>query len=325
MRIVRHYEHGGPSVLRVEETEKPVPAPGEVLIRTEAVGVNFAECQRRQGIAVGGPADLPGSPGGDVAGVVESVGEGVVNVAPGDRVVAGVGSNAYAEYVVNRSDWLFTIPQGIGAGPATSLPIPGQTAYHVIATAGQLQPGQSVLVHAAAGGVGHLLVQLAKALGAGTVIATASSPEKLEFAKSLGADLAYDYSQEGWDEEILTATKGEGVDLVLETVGGDILSKSVPLIRQFGRMVVYGSAGGEVPSVDIADLFDNKTVLGFSMWGLMYRQPEVMAAGAKALLDLVGSGKVRPVVHAEVPLDDAAKAHEMMEARAQMGRVVLIP
>ena len=137
MRIVRHHEFGAPSVLRVEEADRPVPGPGEVLIRTEAVGVNFAEVQRRQGVPVGGPAVLPGSPGGDVAGTVEAVGEGVSQVRAGDRVVTGVGSDGYAEYVVTRADWLFAIPEGIDAGQATSLPIPAQTAYHVIVTAGR--------------------------------------------------------------------------------------------------------------------------------------------------------------------------------------------
>ncbi|MFJ8200394.1 zinc-binding alcohol dehydrogenase family protein [Streptomyces sp. NPDC096152] len=325
MRIVRHHEFGAPSVLRVEEADKPAPGPGEVLIRTEAVGVNFAECQRRQGIPVGGPAVLPGSPGGDVAGTVEAVGEGVTQVRPGDRVVTGVGADGYAEYVVTRADWLFAIPEGIDAGQATSLPIPAQTAYHVIVTAGRLREGESVLITAAAGGIGHLLVQMAKALGAGSVIAAASSPDKLDFAASLGADVTVDYSQDGWEEKVLAATGGQGVDLVLETVGGDVLTKSVNLTAAFGRTVVYGTAGGEVPAVEVRDIFDNRTVTGFSMWGVMRHRPDAMAEGARELLDMVASGKVRPVVHAELPLEEAAAAHELMEARAQLGRVVLVP
>ncbi|WP_326695866.1 alcohol dehydrogenase catalytic domain-containing protein [Streptomyces sp. NBC_01754] len=151
MRIARHHEFGPPAVLRVEEAGKPAPGPGEVLIRTEAIGVNFAECQRRQGIPVGGPATLPGSPGGDVAGTVEALGEGVTQVRVGERVVTGVAADGYAEYVVARADWLFTVPEGIDAGQATSLPIPAQTAYHALVTAARLQPGESVLITAAAG------------------------------------------------------------------------------------------------------------------------------------------------------------------------------
>ncbi|MBV1935708.1 zinc-binding dehydrogenase [Streptomyces sp. BV286] len=325
MRIVRHHEFGAPSVLHVEEADKPVPGPGEVLIRTEAVGVNFAECQRRQGIPVGGPATLPGSPGGDVAGIVEQVGEGVEQVSVGDRVVTGVAADGYAEYVVTHADWLFAVPEGIGAGQATSLPIPGQTAYHVITTAARLQAGESVLITAAAGGIGHLLVQMAKVLGAGRIIAAARGADKLAFAASLGADVTVDYSEDGWEEKVRAATDGRGVDVVLETVGGDVLTKCVNLTAQFGRTVVYGAAGGELPAIEVSDIFDNRTVMGFSMWGVMRNQPDVMARGARELLDMVSSGKVRPVVHAELPLKDAAAAHELMESRSQLGRVVLVP
>ncbi|CAL9432781.1 zinc-binding alcohol dehydrogenase family protein [Streptomyces sp. NPDC058947] len=325
MRIVRHHEFGAPSVLRLEEADTPVPGPGQVLIRTEAVGVNFAECQRRQGIPVGGPATLPGSPGGDVAGVVEQVGDGVDRVAVGDRVVTGVAHDGYAEYVITQADWLFAVPEGIDAGQATSLPIPGQTAYHVIVTAAKLQPGESVLITAAAGGIGHLLVQMAKALGAGQIIAAARGAEKLAFAASLGADVTVDYGEDGWEEKVRAATGGRGVDAALETVGGDILTKSVNLTAPFGRTVVYGAAGGELPAIDVADIFDNRVVMGFSMWGVMGEKPDVMAEGARELLDMVTSGKVRPVVHAELPLKDAAAAHELMESRSQLGRVVLVP
>ncbi|PAZ16620.1 oxidoreductase [Streptomyces sp. SA15] len=325
MRIVRHHEFGAPSVLQVEETEKPVPGPGEVLIRTEAVGVNFAECQRRQGIPVAGPVTLPGSPGGDVAGTVEQVGEGVDQVSVGDRVVTGVAADGYAEYVVTNAGWLFAVPEGIDAGQATSLPIPGQTAYHVIATAAKLQPGESVLITAAAGGIGHLLVQMAKALGAGQIIAAARGEAKLAFAASLGADVTVDYGVDGWEEKVRAATDGRGVDVALETVGGDVLTKSVNLTAQFGRTVVYGAAGGELPAIEVADIFDNRIVMGFSMWGVMGNRPDAMARGVRELLDMVTSGKVRPVVHAEVPLKDAAAAHELMESRSQLGRVVLVP
>ncbi|MFJ4538839.1 zinc-binding alcohol dehydrogenase family protein [Streptomyces tibetensis] len=325
MRIVRHHEFGAPSVLRLEEAEKPTPGPGQVLIRAEAVGVNFAECQRRQGIPVGGPATLPGSPGGDVAGVVEQLGEGVDQVKVGDRVVTGVAADGYAEYVVTQADWLFAVPEGIDAGQATSLPIPGQTAYHVIVTAAKLQPGETVLITAAAGGIGHLLVQMAKALGAGQIVAAARGAEKLSFAASLGADVTVDYGEDGWDEKVRAATGGRGVDVALETVGGDILTKSVNLTAPFGRTVVYGAAGGELPAIDVADIFDNRIVMGFSMWGVMAAKPDAMAQGARELLDMVTSGTVRPVVHAELPLKDAAAAHELMESRSQLGRVVLVP
>ncbi|GAA4608366.1 NADPH2:quinone reductase [Actinoplanes octamycinicus] len=326
MRIVRHYNHGDPSVLRVEEAPKPAPGPRDVLIRVEAIGVNFAEVQRRQGLPIGGPAELPGAPGGDVAGTVEAIGDDVTGVQPGDRVVAGVWHGAYADYVTADATSLLAIPDGVDAGQATALLSPAQTAYHAITAGGRLQAGETILIDAAAGGVGHLAVQIAKALGAGKVIATASSPAKLEFARSLGADVAIDYTKDGWAEEVLAATDGKGADVILETVGGDILRQSIPLIAQFGRLVFYGSAAGfDIPPVSVVDLIDMKTVTGFSLYAIMFTQPEVIQAGERDLVNMLATGKLKPVVHTTLPLDEAAKAHELMEARAQLGKVVLVP
>ncbi|MEV6675002.1 NADPH:quinone oxidoreductase family protein [Streptomyces sp. NPDC051162] len=325
MRIVRHYEHGAPAVLRVEEVERPQPGPGEVLIRSEAIGVTFAEVQRRQGIPIGGHADLPGAPGGDVAGIVEELGEGVSNVEVGDRVVVDVDHGAYADYVVADSAWIITIPETMDAAEATLLPSPAQTAYHAIKEAGQLQPGETILIDAASGGVGHLAVQIAKAMGAGKVIATASTQAKLDFVRSLGADVTINYTDEDWDEQVKAATDGRGADVVLETVGGDILTKSVQLTAQFGRLVFYGSASGNIQPIHPLALSRMKTVAGFALYAMLYNKPEAIAAGQRELLDMIGSGKVRPIVHERLPLEDAVKAHELMEARAQLGKVVLIP
>ncbi|GAA4556062.1 zinc-binding alcohol dehydrogenase family protein [Streptomyces collinus] len=325
MRIVRHYEHGAPSVLRVEEAEKPQPGPGEVLIRSEAVGVTFAEVQRRQGIPIGGHATLPGAPGGDVAGVVEAVGEGVTNLSAGDRVVVDVDHSAYADYVTADAAWAITIPDTMDAAEATLLPSPAQTAYHAIKEAGQLRVGESILIDAASGGVGHLAVQIAKAMGAGKVIATASTQAKLDFVRDLGADVTVNYTDDDWDDQVRAATDGRGVDVVLETVGGDILTKSIALTAQFGRLVFYGSASGDIQPIHPLMLSRMKTVAGFALYAMLYNKPEAIAAGQRDLLDMIATGKVRPVVHERLGLDEAVKAHELMEARAQLGKVVLVP
>ncbi|MGW2255593.1 quinone oxidoreductase family protein [Kitasatospora sp. NPDC001660] len=325
MRIVRHYEHGAPSVLRVEEAEKPQPGPGHVLIRTEAIGVTYAEVQRRQGIPIGGHAGLPGAPGGDVAGTVEAVGGGVTNVRVGDRVVVDVDHSAYADYVTADAAWLITVPQDMDAAEATLLPSPAQTAYHALKEAGQLKPGETVLIDAASGGVGHLAVQIAKAMGAGKVIATASTAAKLDFVRSLGADVAINYTDADWDEQVRAATDGRGADVVLETVGGDVLTKSVELTAQFGRLVFYGSASGDIQPVNPLMLSRMKTVAGFALYAMLYNRPEAIAAGQRDLLEMIRTGRVKPVVHERLPLEDAVKAHELMEARAQLGKVVLVP
>lgn len=325
MRIIRHYEHGAPTVLRVEEVEKPQPGPGEVLIRAEAIGVTFAEVQRRQGIPIGGHADLPGAPGGDVAGTVEAVGESVTGVRVGDRVVADVDHSAYADYVVADSAWLIVLPDTIDAAEATLLPSPAQTAYHAIKEAGQLKPGETILIDAASGGVGHLAVQIAKAMGAGKVIATASTQAKLDFVRGLGADVTVNYTDEDWDEQVKAATDGRGADVVLETVGGDILTKSLQLTAQFGRLVFYGSASGTIQPIHPLALSRMKTVAGFALYAMLYNRPDAIAEGQRDLFNMIGSGKVRPVVHERLALTDAVKAHELMEARAHSGKIVLIP
>ncbi|MER5834583.1 zinc-binding dehydrogenase [Streptomyces sp. NPDC002130] len=325
MRIVRHYEHGAPSVLRVEEAEKPQPGPGEVLIRSEAVGVTFAEVQRRQGIPIGGHATLPGAPGGDVAGVVEALGEGVTTLGVGDRVVVDVDHSAYADYVTADAAWAITIPDTMDAAEATLLPSPAQTAYHAIKESGQLRAGESILIDAASGGVGHLAVQIAKAMGAGKVIATASTQAKLDFVRDLGADVTVNYTDDDWDDQVRAATDGRGVDVVLETVGGDILTKSIALTAQFGRLVFYGSASGDIQPIHPLMLSRMKTVAGFALYAMLYNKPEAIAAGQRDLLDMIAAGKVRPIVHERLGLDEAVKAHELMEARAQLGKVVLVP
>ncbi|MFE7337983.1 quinone oxidoreductase family protein [Streptomyces griseus] len=325
MRIIRHYEHGAPSVLRLEETEKPQPGAGQVLIRAEAVGVTFAEVQRRQGIPVGGHAGLPGAPGGDVAGTIEAVGDGVTGFAVGDRVVGDIDRNAYADHVVAGVDALIEIPQDLDAAAATLLPSPARTAYHAIREAGRLRPGQTILIDAASGGVGHLAVQIAKALGAGQVIATAGAQAKLDFVRELGADVTINYSDEDWTDQVLAATDGRGADIVLETVGGDVLLKSLGITAQFGTLVFYGSASGDIPDLPALALSRMKNIAGFSLYAMLHNKLDAVAEGQRHLFELIASGQVRPIVHDRLPLDEAVKAHELMEARAQLGKIVLVP
>jgi len=204
MRIIRYYEHGDASVLRLEEAARPVPGPGEALIRVEAIGVNFADVQKRQGIPMGGRLRLPGAPGGDIVGVVEAVGEGAPADVTGSRVVTSLYGNAYADHAVADVRQLFPVPDGVTPAQATALSTPVQTAYHTLMLAGRMALGETVLVDAAAGGVGHLALQIAKAKGAGTVIATAGGEAKLDFARALGADFAFDYTSRTGRSRCLT-------------------------------------------------------------------------------------------------------------------------
>lgn len=327
MRTVRIHEYGSPDVLRVEETPIPEPGAGEVLISVEAVSVGFAQTQMRRDIF---PAPMwrPSFPivlGGDVVGVVAAVGPQVTEVRVGDRVGAFTLHGAYAEYVVVDVSTILLVPVELDCAQATALPAPGPIAMGTMGTAA-LQPGESVLVHAASGGIGHLSVQLAKLAGAGQVIATAGSAEKCEFVRALGADVVIDYSQDTWADRVREATDGKGVDVILDSVGGEVLREGVGLLATFGRLVFYGSAeGGQyIPSVSPMELIGMKFVTGFTLstWRAARRQQYL--ADHETLVDHLGTGAVRQTVHVTLPLEEVAKAHEIIESRAHIGRIVLL-
>ncbi|XUL92273.1 quinone oxidoreductase family protein [Streptomyces galilaeus] len=328
MRAVPIARYGAPDVLRVAEAHVPEPGPGQVLIATEAVSVGFAQTQMRRDCF---PAPmwrptLPVVLGGDVVGTVDAVGPRVEHIRTGDRVGAFLMQGAYAEYAVADAATLVPVPAELDAATATVLPGAGPIAVGTLAT-GRLRAGETVLVHAAAGGIGHLSVQLAKSAGAGQVIATASSPAKREFARSLGADAVVDYTAPGWAEEVRAATDGRGVDLILDSVGGDVLLTGIGLLAPGGRLVFYGSAGGgtHVPKVPVMDLIGLKYVTGFSLSAWQRLHPQEYADGLAELTDRLTSGRLKAAVHARLPLDQAARGHEIIESRAHQGRVVLLP
>ncbi|MGG3923800.1 zinc-binding dehydrogenase, partial [Geobacillus thermodenitrificans] len=211
MKMVQFTEYGGPDVLEVKEVERPSPSGRHVLIEAEAIGVNYADTARREGRYVV-PTPLPFVPGTEVAGVVREVGPDVQAIRPGQRVVALVESGGYAEFVAVDERAVVSLPDGMDVQQAAALPVQGLSAYHILKTMSRLEDGETVLVHAAAGGVGTLAVQLAKRFGAKTVIATASTEEKRELARRLGADVTIDYTQNDWTKAVMEATDGRGVD-----------------------------------------------------------------------------------------------------------------
>ncbi|MFB9832490.1 quinone oxidoreductase family protein [Actinoallomurus acaciae] len=323
MRVVRYREYGGPEVLVAERSEVPVPAPGEVLIRAEVIGVNFIETQRRRGQAPI-PSPLPGAPAGDVVGIVEALGDGVSGLAAGDRVAAAVFHDAYADFVTAEAGWLVPLPAGLDPLAASVLASPAQTAWTVVRTA-RIEAGETVLVHAAAGTIGHLAVQLARLAGAGTIVATASSPAKLDFAREYGADITIDYSRATWPAEARDSV-GE-VDVILDSVGGETTHRGIGLLAPFGRLVSFGSAGGgpEMPVVSTMDLMGMKYVTGSSLAEWRLRRPDQVRAGLAELIDHLDHGRLRVGIHAALPLAEAARAHQIIEDRTQLGRVVLLP
>lgn len=325
MRLIRYHEHGGPEVLRVEDAEIPTPGPDEIVIKAEAIGVNYIETQLRRGRAPF-PSPLPGVPHGDVVGRVWTVGAGVTTLRPGDRVVAWIVSAAYADYVVAGVDRAMPIPDSFDAAAATALASTAQVAYNVLRV-GRLAAGETVLVHAAAGAIGHLAVQLAKILGAGTVIGTVGSSAKREFVLAQGADAAVDYHLDNWTDEVRAATGGAGVDVVLDSVEGAVFQPSIELLRPFGRLVYYGFAGATngLAQLSMADLFGIKYVVGSAFDAWLAADPDGAARARTELVEHLRTGRLRPAVHARLPLTEAAKAQQIIEDRGQLGRVVLVP
>ena len=322
MRRVRYYEYGGPQVLTVEEADLPTPGPGQVRLRTEAIGANFVDTKMRAGAGGIFHWPLPGSPTGDVVGTVDAVGPDVDAARLGQRVAA-LALDAFADAVLADADWLAPVPDGLDFAAASMLSTAGPIALRLLRT-GQLAGGETVLVHSAAGGIGSLAVQLAKLLGAGTVIATASTKEKLAFAHELGADVGVDYTANDWPEQVRAAAP-DGVDVVLDAVGGSTLTSSLDLLAPFGRAVVYGAASGELVSLPVVNIFALKAVVGFSLLAWRAARPDQARAEMTEVAQYLWDDKLKTTVHASLPLTEAAEAHRLLEDRTTIGRLLLIP
>jgi NADPH2:quinone reductase len=324
MKAIMVEEFGEPEVLRHTDVERPSPGEGEVLLEVRSAGVNYADTMRRRNQYLE-TQDLPFTPGSEVAGTVAEVGEGVEDVAAGDRVVTLLGTGGYAEYALAPARSLIPLPEGLDFDQAAAIPLQGLTAYHCIKTSGALQEGESVLVHAAAGGVGTLSVQMAKLLGAGTVIATASSAEKLELARSLGAEVLIDYTEEDWPEKVREATEGKGADVILEMIGSDFPEKNLQCLNVFGRMVVFGAASKERGTIVPAALMKKcHAVVGFYLPQVM-RRPDLFVPSLQEVLAWISSGELKLTIGGAYPLAKASTAHSDLEGRKTTGKLLLNP
>ena len=321
MKAVRINEFGSVDVLKWEEAADPKPRPHQVLIKVDAAGVNYADVMRRSGNYPG--PDLPSSMGLEAAGTVAEVGSDVTGLSVGQRVMA-MGPGGQAEYVAVNANFVFPYPETVDPVEAGGMPIVFLTSYHLLKTRGRLEPGHTVLVQAGASGVGTVAIQLAKAWGA-RVIATASTQEKLDLCRSLGADVTINYTEQDFEEAVGRESGGQGVELVLECVGGPVLEKSVRCIAPYGRLITYGNASGTPANLPAADIFSaNRTVIGFSIGRSPQGTLDHQAAMAE-IFPMLADGKAKLVVDRVLPMSDVASAHQHLANRGTRGKVILTP
>ena len=323
-KAIRIHATGGPEQLRWEEVEVPAPAAGEALIRQTAVGVNYIDVYHRTGLyPVAGP---PSGIGMEGAGVVEAVGPGVGEVAAGDRVAyAGGPIGAYAERRVMPADRLVKLPEGISDRQAAAIMLKGMTAEYLLRRTHRVERGETILFHAAAGGVGLIACQWAKHLGA-TVIGTAGSDEKAELARAHGCDHVIVYSRESFPERVRALTGGAGVPVVYDSVGAATFDGSLDCLAPLGLLVSFGNASGPVPPFNLA-MLSMKGSLFITRPTLMTytAKREDLVASASALFEVVRSGAVKVEINQTYPLAEAARAHRDLEARKTTGSTLLLP
>jgi NADPH2:quinone reductase len=322
MKAVVFESLGGPEVMKIAEVPKPGVTPGTVLIKVRAAGINFADTLFRQGQYVMQPK-LPDTPGLEAGGEVEAVGAGVTNFKPGQRVAA-IGGKMYAEYALAPAAQVIPIPDSLSFEQAAAFPIQVLTAWHLLHTAHHVGPGQTVLVHSAAGGVGIVAVQIAKAAGA-RVIGTVSSAAKTAVAKEYGADDVINYATQDFAVEANRITGGRGVDLILDAVGATTMDKGVGCLAPFGHLILYGRAGGVPEPLNVFRLFEKSTkVSGFVLYTVA-ALPDVMRRGIEESFKLIAERKLKLLVGKSFPLTQAAEGHKFMESRQSTGKLVLIP
>lgn len=315
MRAIQIEQFGGPEVLDMKDVDDPEAPEGFVVVDVAAAGVNYADTHQAENSYLA-PAQLPLIPGGEVVGTSPD----------GRRVVALVSGGGYAERAIAHPVAMWDVPDGVSDAQALALVLQGTTAWHLLRTSAQLRPGESVVVHAAAGGVGTLAVQLARRFGAGRVIGVASSEEKRALASRLGADAVVDAGAVDMNAALREANGGGKVDVVLEMVGGATFEGSLRALAPFGRLVHFGQAAREgAPSVDPGALMArSQAVVGFWLVHMMQR-PDLMTAAMDDMFAAVLAGELEPIVGGEYPLAEAARAHEDIRARETVGKLVLRP
>lgn len=334
MTTVRMDRFGGPDVLALHEVPVPEPGPGQILVRVESAGVNFSDVMHRRNDPYPYPTVLPFTPGGEVGGTVEALGDGVQGPPVGTPVFALVGdggAGGYAQFAVANAPQVIPVPPGVSSDEAAGIVVAGATAMLALTDVGGLQAGQTVLIEGAAGGVGGYAIQIAKLLGA-TVIGAASTPARREAALAQGADHVVDYTRQGWESDVRELTGGQGADLVLQIGGDETIRQAIASLALFGRIVVLGMPGRRPLTLDAArseSFFHvqayNQSLHSFNVGTFFELRPEAAVRALTTLIGYVATGRVKVPVGTILPLEQAADAHRLLENRQATGKIVLKP
>lgn len=320
MKAIVVHQHGGPEVMQYGDAPQPAPGPGQVLVRIAYSGINYIDTYFRTGLY---KADLPLIPGQEASGTIEQIGEGMTGFSPGDRVAYTGTRGSYAEYAVIPAAQLVAVPSGVPMDLAAALLLQGMTAHYLCHSTFPLQAGQTCLIHAAAGGVGQILVQLAKQIGA-RVIATVGSQRKAELARQAGADDVILYTEQNFETETKRLTNNEGVHVVYDSVGASTFEQSLRSLRPRGMMVTFGNASGPVPPLSPLLLTQHGSLFLTrpSLVNYIATRPELLER-ANALFSAVQSGALKLQLDHTYPLADAVKAHQDLEGRRTTGKLLL--
>ncbi|WP_422358697.1 NADPH:quinone oxidoreductase family protein [Reichenbachiella sp.] len=324
MKAVLCESYGPPENLVVREIESLTPGKGEVVIEVKASGLNFPDTLIIEGKYQFQP-DMPFSPGGEVAGVVKVLGEGVTHLKIGDRVMAGTGWGGFAEEVVGKATNVFPLPEGISFEQAASTMMTFGTSYHALVNRAELKAGETLLVLGAAGGVGTAAIQIGKALGA-KVIAAASTDEKLQYCKTIGADLTINYSEEDLKAKAKELTTGHGVDVVYDPIGDRFTEPALRAMAWKGRYLVVGFAAGDIPKIPLnLPLLKGCSIVGVFWGGFFRNEPQVNSDNFKTIVKWLAEGKVQAQIHKKYSLDEVASAMNELTNKKVKGKIIFEP
>ena len=322
MKAVRAHEIGGPEVLKYEDVADPVPEAGQALVDIKSIGVNYTDVSSRKG--TNPPASFPWTPGREAAGVVTAVGEGVTEVAVGDRVAYAMHTGSYAQKAAVPSRLLVELPKSMDFATGSAAMLQGMTAHFLVFGITRLNPGDRALVHAGAGGMGLLLIQMLKRLGV-QIFTTVSTDAKAQLAKYAGADNVILYTQQDFEEEIKKATDGQGVSIVYDAVGQTTFEKGLNCLGKRGYMALFGAASGAIGPVDSGVLRDGSRFLTRPSLGDYTSTRDELLQRANEVLAWVGSGELKLHVSQTLPLEQAVEAHRQLEGRQSTGKILLTP